>query len=126
MFGEVWRPLAVHACASMKAELAGYVREGVIGERYPGLRAETGAVTFGRVYLDVDANTLSRLDAFEGEAYRRTRVVAHVRDHRGRFAAIDAEVYLFADPTRLDGKPWDPGRFERDDAAGFYLAHASA
>lgn len=124
MFGEVWQPLAARACASMKAELAGYVREGVIGEAYPGLRSETGAVTFGRVYLDVDADTLSRLDAFEGADYRRTRVVVGLRDQRGRQVDIEAEAYVFVDPTRLDGQPWDPDRFERDDAAGFYRAHA--
>lgn len=124
MFDEVWRPLAVRPSASMTAELAGFAREGVVNERYPGLRAQPGAVTAGRVYLDVDAETLSRLDAFEGSEYRRVAVSVAVKGRGGRRALVDAQVYLFVDPARLDGKPWDPDRFERDDAAGFYRAHA--
>lgn len=124
MFNTVWQPLARRACASMAAELSGYVREGVIGERYPGLRAQPGALTDGRVYLNVDAETLARLDAFEGSEYRRVAVSVTVKGQGGRRALIDAQVYLFVDPARLDGKPWDPDRFERDDAAGFYRAHA--
>ncbi len=124
MFDEVWRPIAVTPVASMTAELVGFAREGVVGERYPGIRVKPGAVTVGRVYLEVDAQTLARLDAFEGDEYLRSRVTVQVRGRRGRLAQIDAEVYVFADPRRLDGKPWDPDRFARDDASGFYRAHA--
>lgn len=124
MFSTVWKPLAKRACASMAAELSGYVREGVIGERYPGIRAQPGGITAGRVYLDVDAETLARLDAFEGAEYRRATVSVTVKGDGGLSAPIEAQVYVFVDPARLDGKPWDPDRFERDDAAGFYRAHA--
>ena len=126
MFGEVWQPLAGKAYASMAAELVGYVRQGVANERYPGIRAERGAVTPGRVYLGIDAQTLARLDSFEGSEYRRVPVSVTLRGRPGQTIAIDAQVYVLVDHSRLDGQPWDPNRFRNDDAADFYRAHSDS
>jgi len=104
--------------------LEGFVREGVRGQRYPGIRRETGASTQGRLYLNVDAQELARLDAFEGDAYQRESVQVSVATRDGRRLTLPAEVYRFIDPTALDGAPWDPERFARDSAAGFYRDHA--
>ncbi len=124
MFGEVWRPLAQREFASMAATLEGYQREGVAGQLYPGIRPCPGAVTPGRVYLDVDDATLERLDAFEGDEYRRATVSVRVSTPEGRATWVDAEVYVLADRSRLDGKPWNAERFGRDAAASFYQTHA--
>lgn len=124
MFGEVWRPLAQRASASMAATLEGYRREGVRSAHYPGIVPASGASTPGRLYFDVDAGALERLDAFEGSEYRRVAVSVHVDSADGRRVWLDAEVYVFIDAARLDGRPWDAERFGRDDAAGFYRAHS--
>jgi len=126
MFGEVWQPLAGKAYASMAAELTCYVRQGVAYERYPGIRAERGAITPGRVYLGIDAQTLARLDTFEGSEYRRVPVSVTIRGRTGRAIAIDAQVYVLVDHKRLDGRPWDPNRFRNDDAADLYRIYSDS
>lgn len=124
MFHEVWTPIVSRPLASVAAVLEDFAREGVQGQRYPGIRREAGAHTPGRLYLNVDDDELARLDAFEGDEYRRESVQVSVTTRDGRFLTLAAEVYCFTNPTRLTGEPWDPARFERESAAGFYREHA--
>ncbi len=100
-----------------EGELAGYVREGVAGEVYPGIRPQAGAVTRGRIYLGVDAAALARLDVFEGELYRREWLP--VRSDTGE--ELTAAVYVMAPEFshRLSGRPWDPARFHAEHLAEF-------
>lgn len=125
MFPEVWTRLIPRPTASVSARLPGYVREGVRGASYPGIRAQTDAQTPGRLYLNVDHEALSRLDLFEGHDYRRETVQVRVDTPDGRHLNLPAEVYCFVDSAALDGLPWDPARFARDFAASFYQAHAA-
>ena len=124
MFTEVWKPIVSRPLASVAAVLQDFAREGVRGQRYPGIRREAGARTPGRLYLNVDDDELARLDAFEGDEYRRESVQVIVTSRDGRSLALTAEVYCFTDPAGLNGEPWDPVRFARESAAGFYHEHA--
>lgn len=125
MFVPVWTPLVPRPLASVAAVLEDFIREGVRGQRYPGIRRKAGARTPGRLYLNVDDAELARLDEFEGDAYQRESVQVSVATRDGRHLTLPAEVYRFIDPTALDGAPWDPERFARDSAAGFYRDHAT-
>ncbi len=123
MFPEVWTRLVPRPRASVAAVLDGYVREGVRGQSYPGIREQAGAHTAGRLYLDIDAQELARLDAFEGSEYQRESVTVRLDNRDGRTITLPAQVYRFIDRTRLDGAPWDSARFARESAAGFYREH---
>ena len=125
MFTDVWKPIVPRPLASVAAVLKDFAREGVRGQRYPGIRREAGAHTPGRLYLNVDDDELARLDAFEGDEYHRESVQVGVATRDGRALTLPAEVYCFIDPAGLNGEPWDPARFARESAAGFYCEHAT-
>lgn len=57
------------------ATLAGFSRRAVRDEDYPGIRPDANASVEGVLYRDIDKGALARLDAFEGEQYRRETVV---------------------------------------------------
>lgn len=124
MFHDVWKPIVSRPLASVAAVLQDFAREGVRGQRYPGIRREAGAHSPGRLYLNVDDDELARLDAFEGDEYRRESVQVSVTTRDGRALTLAAEVYSFVDPAGLDGEPWDPERFARESATSFYREHA--
>ncbi len=124
MFEEVWRPLVPQARASMRAELPGYRREAVAGEPYPGIIADPGALTEGRVYFGLDAADLERLDRFEGADYERVTVQLLIRGPADSAVPITAQAYVFRSGNRLSGQPWDPVSFGRQSAQGFYARHA--
>jgi hypothetical protein len=67
------------------AQLHGWRRVALRGGAFPTLRRAPGASVAGAV-IDVDAAALGRLQAYEGPAYRLTRVAA--RTARGETAAF--------------------------------------
>lgn len=60
------------------AILRGYARFTVKGESYPGIIPVTDTVTEGIIYFGVDELSLKRLDAFEGDLYQRTPILAEI------------------------------------------------
>ena len=120
MFDPVWEKVVEGRYASLAARADGLRRQGVQGEHYPGVfRAADGQVD-GRLYLDVSAEDLARIDAFEGDDYQRVSMSVVVRavDAGSRAGPavgeeVPAEVYLFLPVALLDGKEWDPVAFER-------------
>ena len=123
MFPEVWARLVTRPRASVAAVLQGFVREGVRGQSYPGIRKQAGAQTAGRLYLDIDTQELARLDAFEGAEYVRESVTVQMHTPDGRRIELPAQAYRFVDAQGLDGAPWDEGRFARQFAESFYREH---
>lgn len=85
-FPEVLVALLGRTLHGRPAWLPDHARLGVRGEVFPGLVPRAGATTAGLLYEDVDAATLLRLDAFEGELYERRRVVVRA-DPTSRRAA---------------------------------------
>ena len=61
-------------CALVQATLHGWRRVAVRGGRYPTLRRDRGGLV-GGMLVGVPARAMGRLAAFEGSAYRLTRVV---------------------------------------------------
>ncbi len=81
----------------VQATLPGWRRVAIRGGRYPTLRRDRGGTVQG-VVLDVPAGALARLIAYEGPAYRLTRVVVHAP--RGKTAA---RTWIASAGTR---RPW--------------------
>ena len=72
MIPSVMEAVTGHRFASREAMLHGYARFRVKGTSYPGIVEAAGATTDGVLYLDIDAPSLARLDAFEGAFYQNT------------------------------------------------------
>src|SRR5262245_21348601 len=93
---------------SRAAVLRGYRRRMLRGRVYPGIRPAAADATEGRVYLWIDAATLARLDAFEGDEYERRTVAVGVEG-----GTLLAETYVIraAGSALLTEERWDAGRF---------------
>lgn len=125
-YGTLMIPSMMHAVtgrhfAFREATARGYARFRIRGATYPGLVARPGAATDGVLYLDVDAPSLARLDAFEGALYRRTRlnVVTPEND------ALSAEGYVvrYEYRHRLSTDAWHLDDFRRDHLATFVKSY---
>jgi gamma-glutamylcyclotransferase (GGCT)/AIG2-like uncharacterized protein YtfP len=105
--------------SSGPARLSGFTRFSLLDRDYPGIVLRDAGVTLGRVYFDVFAAELERLDDFEGEEYRRerVRVVLSAGD------VVDAFVYVLRPECSglVNDAPWDPERFLESDLANTLL-----
>lgn len=106
MYDEVWRQVVTGRYGSKPAVLHHHQRHALTGLSYPGVVAAAGEQVTGRLYLDVGADDIARLDAFEGSEYRRDllQVIAG-----GEPAS--AWTYIWLDPQRLSGQPWRTDAF---------------
>lgn len=108
MFPEVWEKVVTgryeQACGMVKEHARYRVRD----MTYPGMIAQPGASVEGVVYFDISDADMAVLDAFEGEAYRRLKVTVELSDGR----QIEAQTYLFCEPSELSEQRWEPERFE--------------
>ena len=123
MFDPVWSAVVRGRYRSLPAAVANHARHAVRGETYPGVVERAGAEVRGRLWLGVSADDLARLDAFEGGDYRRVTVsVAAGEPAR----AMEAQMYLYLRPERLEAEPWDEGWFEREGIARFLAEHCGS
>jgi gamma-glutamylcyclotransferase (GGCT)/AIG2-like uncharacterized protein YtfP len=114
---EVMEAVTGRAFPSEAAVLDGYARFIVRRQAYPGILAAPGAATPGRVYADVDAGSLRRLDRFEGDLYERRRVSVSVAGGE----CLAAETYVVPATRRhcLSAEPWDIERFIAEELLTF-------
>ncbi|MDZ7748150.1 MAG: gamma-glutamylcyclotransferase family protein [Halofilum sp. (in: g-proteobacteria)] len=100
------------------ARLVGYARFQVQRAPFPGIAPRPGARVDGLVYEDVDAAALARIDAFEGELYRRERVCVEPHDGDG---PLQAQTYVVRPRWRsaLRDRDWDPEAFAREWHAAY-------
>lgn len=118
MFPQVWNAVVKGEYRSHTGCVRGFLRRAVKNETYPGLiRNGKATEVAGRVYFDVGAPDLQRLDRFEGAYYRREAVTVGL-DEGGE---VRAQVYLFRDEYRtlLASHDWDVAWFEREGMARF-------
>jgi gamma-glutamylcyclotransferase (GGCT)/AIG2-like uncharacterized protein YtfP len=122
VYGTLMIPSVMYAVTVRKfrfidAILRGYARYTVKGESYPGIIPVTDRVTEGIIYFDVDKWSLERLDAFEGDLYQRTRILAETE--RGEMHS--AETYAIKPEYRdcLSAKKWDVKEFSQKDLESF-------
>lgn len=123
MFAPVWEQIVTRPYRSDEAHLAGYRRLAVHRQDYPVIKPQTGAGVAGVLYFDVSPPDLARLDAFEGEYYRRTsvNVVLSADPANPGGAQFTAEAYVLrpAFYAIATGKEWDPDRFAREGIKRF-------
>ena len=122
MFDPVWSGVVRGRYRSLPAVVADHARHAVRGETYPGVVERAGAEVRGRLWLDVSADDLARLDAFEGADYRRVTVSVSAGEPA---RAMQAQMYLYVRPERLEAAPWDEVWFEREGIARFLRAYCA-
>jgi len=123
MYPQVWDRVVRGRYRNAPALLSGFERRALSGASYPGAIRNDAARIRGRVYFDVDAADLARLDAFESVDYRREDVVVALAEERGE--AVPAQIYVYLDRARLLAHDWDVARFEQDHLAGFADDHGA-
>jgi len=99
------------------AILRSYARFTVKGESYPGIIPVADAVTEGSIYFDVDESSLERLDAFEGDLYQRTPILAEMEGGE----TFNAEAYVIKPEYRgyLSSKEWNVKEFAQKHLEAF-------
>lgn len=109
MYDEVWSRVVRGNYQKVSAQLRGYRRLKVKGQDYPGLVKGDGAVS-GYVWLDVENDDVTRLDAFEEKIYMRVQEDVYDRGEQ----ALKVEVYVVQEAyfSVLEEKEWDPQYFE--------------
>lgn len=119
MYDPVWRTVVAGDYRSMPAAIMGYQRRAVMGEHYPALipSAEAADAVVGRLYCDVSAEDLNRLDVFEGEQYQRSSCSVKVATD----GELTCEVYIWRAHynSLLSPEPWDLQAFEERGLALF-------
>ena len=122
MFPVVWDRVVRNRYTSSKATIHGFQRLRIRGEQYPALiiHPNAGPLT-GRVYFDISASDIARLDHFETSDYARVSI-AITLDGK----ALTADAYLTLKPETLEPLEWSPETFERDGLKSFLATYAAA
>lgn len=122
VYGTLMIPAVMNAVTDrqfrfVEAILTGYARYTVKGETYPGIIPETDAVTKGILCFDVDELSLERLDAFEGDLYQRTLILAETE--KGEM--FSAETYAVKPEFRdcLSLRKWNVKEFAQNHLKKF-------
>jgi gamma-glutamylcyclotransferase (GGCT)/AIG2-like uncharacterized protein YtfP len=124
MYPQVWDRVVRGRYRSADARLAGFRRRALADATYPAAVPEEGASIHGRIYFDVGADDLARLDAFEAAEYRRDEVEVRVDTREGPVHAR-AQVYVYLVASRLAPGDWDVHGFEREHLADFAQRHGA-
>lgn len=93
------------------ARLREYIRKPVQSEDYPGIVPSTGNEVTGVLYRDLPDTAWPRLDAFEGEMYRRMQVQVELAD--GQTLTAWAYVIQPEFTHQLTDGIWDFEAFKR-------------
>ena len=106
---EVMEAVTGRSFPSFDATATGYVRYLLKGKIYPGMMVGPGASTSGRVYVEINEQTLKILDEFEDEIYEREliEVIMHPKKSCKAFA------YLIPQSKHdlLSSEPWKKEEF---------------
>ncbi|MET0963710.1 MAG: gamma-glutamylcyclotransferase family protein [Noviherbaspirillum sp.] len=102
MFDEVWRKVVAGRYRSQAATLLDHRRHAITGVSYPAIVSMPGERVAGLLYLDVSADDLARLDAFEGTEYRRDALPVVLENGE----TVSAWTYVWLDHGRLSDAQW--------------------
>ena len=122
MFPAVWDRVVEGRYRNSEAMIHGFRRLRIRGEEYPALIVNPNAAWLtGRVYFDVSANDITRLDHFETSGYARVSVAVTLGG-----TALAADAYLTLEPEKLDSLEWSPEIFESKCLASFLATYTAA
>jgi gamma-glutamylcyclotransferase (GGCT)/AIG2-like uncharacterized protein YtfP len=106
MFPEVWQRISIGVVPAEPAVLRGYAMYRVKNAVYPGIiRAEPASEVHGKVYVDLDEDTLFELDTYESSFYQRLPVRVTLASGE----EVECHAYVVPDSRRdlLTTEPWD-------------------
>ena len=105
---------------SLEASVEGFARFMIKDRVYPGLTPAPAQITSGRLYYNVDSQSLNFIDCFEDEVYVREQVLAKTRDG----VSIEAYAYIIPPEHRhmLSSEPWRQDQFIAKDIHGYVIA----
>jgi gamma-glutamylcyclotransferase (GGCT)/AIG2-like uncharacterized protein YtfP len=119
MFPEVWQKIVRHEYQSSAGTIHGFRRLCVRDGNYPALVISPRAQPIvGRLYLDVRADDVARLDHFETDEYVRVAVITTVD---GKAKA--AQAYLAVNVDALMSIEWDATAFEKTGLPEFLATY---
>jgi gamma-glutamylcyclotransferase (GGCT)/AIG2-like uncharacterized protein YtfP len=109
MFPEVWQAVVGKSFAAVNGKARGYAVYRVKDAVFPGIIAERDKTVSGVVYLDVDDESVARLDRFEDDFYGRQAVWIDCDDGEKR----TAEAYIVPPFNQgvLTSELWDRETF---------------
>ena len=120
MFSAVWQKVVRGNYRSSPAFIQGFRRVRVREGNHPALIvASRAAPIMGRVYFDVSAEDVARLDYFETRDYERVLVAITVNN-----SAMTAQAYLAADIDLLTDTDWSAEHFEQSGLPMFLTTYA--
>ena len=95
--------------SSVSADAPHYARFLLNGKPYPGMCRRDGAVTSGRLYRNINDESLRLMDEFEDDVYEREAIIVTPRKE----SAVSAWAYVIPkhDELRLGLKCWDEDVF---------------
>jgi gamma-glutamylcyclotransferase (GGCT)/AIG2-like uncharacterized protein YtfP len=109
MFPEVWQAVVGRKFETVEGTAAGFANYRVVNAVFPGIvKAGDRDVVRGVVYLEVDDESLTRLDLFEDDFYERQALWVDCTD--GQRRAADSYVVPPQNRHVLTNEPW-----QRDD-----------
>jgi gamma-glutamylcyclotransferase (GGCT)/AIG2-like uncharacterized protein YtfP len=109
MFPAVWARVVRGDYRSTDATVHGFRRVRVRDRQHPALVIVANAAPIvGRLYYDVSAEDVARLDHFETSNYARVAIAVTVADH-----AVSAQSYLALNVDALLNEDWSATEFEQ-------------
>ena len=128
MFPAVWQRVVEGAYESREATVHGFQRLRIHGEHYPALIVNPNAGPLaGRVYFDVSASDIARLDHFESSHYARVSVAVTVAGaDTAEKTTLAADAYLTLSADALEPVEWSPERFAREELESFLATYVAA
>jgi hypothetical protein len=111
MLPEVIKAVAGHDFTRRGGAVSGYMQLRLKDRSQAALVPFPDAVTEGVVYLDVDAEALSRMDEFQGKAFERGEVNVQVAD--GEWVEAETHLFRLIRKRELSAKPWEEEEFRK-------------
>jgi gamma-glutamylcyclotransferase (GGCT)/AIG2-like uncharacterized protein YtfP len=111
MFPEVWQAVVGRPGATIPGRAAGFQTFRVRDAVYPGMVTASAIDEVpGIVYLDVDSESMARLDRFEDDFYRRQSIIVAC----GNGESLIAEAYVVPAErcAALTQEPWSAEEFD--------------
>lgn len=115
MFPVVWARVVHGDYHATDATIRGFRRVRVRDGQHPALIISAHATPIlGRLYYDVSAQDVARLDHFETSNYARVAIAATIAER-----AVSAQSYLALNVDSLLNKDWNVAEFEQHGLAIF-------
>lgn len=120
MFPTVWTRVVRGDYRARDAFIHGFRRLRIPDKEHPALVVSAcAAPIMGRLYFDVNARDLVRLDHFETANYARVAIAATITDR-----ACSAQAYLSLNLDSILNEDWNTADFERRGLSVFLSTYA--